>query len=80
MTTQIVPHAYKTMSNISAMEISLNDKWSDSLYYRYENYSTSDYEVNEWKEVEIEFHTKSGKPYFRTEFGQKHYLDEFMKL
>lgn len=77
---QIIPHAYKVIGNFISIEISLNERWSDSLYYRFDSCATPDYVEEEWKEVEIQFHTKTGRAYFTTEHGAKQYLDEFMKF
>lgn len=70
---EIKPQAYKSLSNCYTLEIALDDRFSDVVYYRHWGNR-----VDDWTEREIQY-SRSGNPYFTTTHGGKHYLNEFMK-
>lgn len=70
---------YKTVSNTSAITIEISNCGS-MVRYRMEDASrtTTDWNspVSEWTEIHFD---KNGNPYFLA-YGNKQYLDEFMKI
>jgi hypothetical protein len=74
MTTTIKPQAYLVLFNSYFLEISLDDKFSDVVYYRH-----CGNREDEWTETEIQFDDMNGSAYFTTTHGSEYLLSEFMK-
>lgn len=73
MTTSIKPQAYLVLFNNYFLEISIDDKFSDVVYYRHWGNRP-----DEWTKTKIKFDS-NGSAYFNTTYGSEFLLSDFMK-
>ena len=78
MATDYKPMAVKTISNVFAMTIELNNTGEQVRYRMEDNTEPADNKpVSKW--LKIYYTRRNGYAYFMA-FGRRHHLDEFMRL